>query len=194
MAEIEIQRKQGGVPAWAWILGLMVLGYLIWWLVTANSGNRANTAGDITTPTTSVATVNNAENGTETPETAASEAATPTIEAANANLPLGAIQAKPDAYFNQWVSGMATVTDVLSDHAFWIEQDGKRMLVVKADNIVQSTNIVSGNKVSFSGMVVNPAQAADRVPSLDKLQESTRQTIQSESAFIHATNIEMQNS
>lgn len=166
----------------------MLLGALIWWMV-AGSGERREAGLDTTAPVATGVTGNTAaQTSAGTPGQTTSD-----VTAANANLPLAAIQASPDKYFNQWVSGMATVTEVLSDRAFVIEQDGTRMLVVKAENVVETTNIVAGNKVSFSGMVVNPANAAERVPSMDRLEEGTRQTLQSEKAFIHATNIEMQN-
>lgn len=196
MAEIEIQRKEGGVPAWAWIVGALLLAALIWWMVAANTGERREAGVDTTAPPAAGMTTDTSAQTSAGTGVAGKgmETMTPNVEAANANLPLAAIQQNPDAYFNKWVSGMGTVTEVLSDRAFRIEQDGQQMLVVKAENIVETTNIVQGSQVSFSGMVVNPATAADRVPSMDRLEEGTRQRLQSAKAFIHATNIEMQNS
>ncbi len=182
MAEVEIQRKQGGVPWWAWLLGVLAVAAILWWIIDAATADRDAEVAT-TTPTVTEPAVTS---GTQ-------PAPTPGAEAATAELPLAAIAANPDAYFGKPVSGLATVTEVVGDRGFWVEQDGNRMFVVKAEPLAESANIVAGNRVSFTGTVINPDNMQQQVPGLLQMDESTLKMMQGLPAFIHATNIEMQN-
>ena len=207
MAEVQIERKEGGVPWWAWLLLILAVGFTLWWM-TAGRDRGTDVA---TTPAVTDTTVTGAS--TTEPGGApsvATDPATDTVlvivpegtpagtmpkaDAANPALPLAAMRANPDAYFNKWVSGLATVTEVVSNKGFWIEQDGVRAFVVKAEPLVESREITAWNKVSFSGMVVNPAEAQQRVPVMSQMDDETLNMLKAEPAFIHATNIEMQSS
>jgi hypothetical protein len=161
---------------------VLVVAALIWWVVDAATPERDAEVATATPAVTEPA----ATPGTQ-------PAATPGAEAATPELPLAAIAANPDAYFGKPVSGLATVTEVVGDRGFWIEQDGNRIFVIKAEPLVESVNIVAGNEISFTGTVMNPDGMEKQVPGLLQMDKDTLRMMQGLPAFIHATNIEMQN-
>ena len=183
MAEVRIERKEGA-SGWTWLIGLLLLGLIIWWIVAAVSGDRNEAATDPAAPAV-----------TATDPTTGTATTAPGAEAATPNLPLAAIRANPDNYFGKPVSGLATVTEVVSDRGFWVEQDGSRIFVVKDGALDAPAAAVSaGQKASFTGTVINPDGMQEQVPGILDLDESTLKMLQGEPAFIHATNLEMQNS
>jgi hypothetical protein len=111
-------------------------------------------------------------------------------EAAAPGMPLGQIAASPQNYFEQEVSGLATVEEILSDNAFWITQDGQRMLTVYGG----SPLVVVNRQVSMTATVISPQEYAteDIRWGLPDLDPQTRSVAANQPAILHATNVELQ--
>lgn len=166
MPEVELQRRPDqGTPWWAWLLGALVVFGLIWWAITATMGPRE------------VAQVPQGP-----PEQ--------TARAAAAALPVTTMRTNPNQYIGQSVTGMGTVAEVITDHAFWVEQNGERLLVVK-DALIAMPELQPGQQVSLEGFVRDPKEMA-QIPGMTDLEERTRTTLQAEPVFIHASAIEAQ--
>lgn len=117
MADIDIQRKGAGI--WPWIIGLVVLGALVWaiaeWI-------------DVDEPE---AIVPVAVVEPEPLLPVAADASPPTPVAQGAVLSLADVLGSPATYFGRTVTPEAVrVTSVPSDRGFWIEEQGTRVFVV----------------------------------------------------------------
>lgn len=179
MPELEIQRRESqGMPWWVWLLiAALVIG-LIWWMMAANTGRNIAETPATTMPNEQVA---------------GERQATTTGELTSAEwLPIPAMRANPDNYFGQSVSGIGTVTETVSDRAFWIEQRGERVLVVMDEAGMTAPALTTGQTVSIRGTVHNPDQM-QQVPEVMQLDTETQKLLQGEPAFIEATAIELQN-
>src|SRR5688572_12828145 len=87
---------------------------------------------------------------TGTPDTtAAGEAASGT---------LSAVVADPAIHLGQTVSGSATVAELVSDRSFWIEDDGKRLLVITDGPMPETPGITTGKRVQLSGTMHDATQ------------------------------------
>jgi hypothetical protein len=184
MPELDIQRRETtGMPWWVWLLIAVLAIGLIWWIIAATTTDR-----ELAEVTPGVApTV-----GTEPAERVAG-ARESTDELTSAEwLPLAAMRANPDNYFDQSVSGIGTVAEVASDRGFWIEQRGERVFVVKDEPLVETPALTAGQQISLRGTVHNPDNMQE-VAGVMQLDEVTLKTLQGEPAFIKATAIEAQN-
>lgn len=190
MAEVRIERKEGGTSVWPWLIAVVVLALVGWWLWRALA-NRQEATGVSTATSAATAPVAEPSVITAAPGTGATPQ--PGVEAATPYMPLAAIRANPDAHFGTQVSGLARVTEVVSDRGFWIEQDGARIFVVKAESLPGgSAEMTVGAQVSLTGTVVNPDRMQQEVPGILELGDGTLKGLQGEPAILHATNIEMQ--
>jgi hypothetical protein len=178
MPELEIQRRESqGMPWWVWLLiAALVIG-LIWWMMGANTGRDIAETPATTTPNEQVA---------------GERQATTTGDLTSAEwLPIPAMRANPDNYFGQSVSGIGTVTETVSDRAFWLEQRGERVLVVMDEALTTAPTLTAGQAVSIRGTVHNPDQM-QQVPGVMQLDTARQTMLQGEPAFIEATSIEVQ--
>lgn len=183
MPELDIQRREQGISPWVWVLGTLLLIGLIWWMVAA-ANDRREVAG--VAPNEQVAGSREQMPPVGTTDTTAG--LTPAEW-----LPLAAMRANPDNYFNQSISGMGTVTEVASDRGFWLEQQGSRVFVVKDPAIPDAPVLTAGQTVSIQGTVKNP-MTTEQQAEVMALDEATRRMLQAEPAYIHATAITVQNS
>jgi len=168
MAEIELQRKEQTFPAWIWVvLALLLIGLVLWWWM-ASQNNQAAV---------------NTTNGSEV---------TTQQGMATANMPLAAIAANPDNYFGQEVSGMATITEVMSPSAFRVEQDGTAMFTYWAAAPTTGNTPTAGQRISMTATVRDPQNLQQYVDATF-LEGATLGDLQNEPAFLVVSNGELQN-
>jgi hypothetical protein len=178
MPELDIQRRETtGMPWWVWLLIAVLAVALIWWIIAATTGDR-----ELAEMTPGVA---------PTEQVAGAREDAGDLTSAEW-LPLAAMRANPDNYFNQSVSGIGTVAEVASDQGFWIEQRGERVFVVKDEPLVATPALTTGQQVSLQGTVHNPDNMQE-VAGVMQLDEATLKMLQGEPAFIKAAAIEVQN-
>lgn len=158
MAEIDIQRRKRNILPW--ILGLILLGLVIWGLMQWMGGDDVDTA---TVPVVE-------DSFTAVPDTAADL------------IPVIVIATQPAQHSGQTVSGTARVAEVISDRGFWIEQDGQRLFVVIDEPVPETIDINAGQTVRLTGTVYT-AQTIDQVPG--ELELDARQAIQDLPAFLY---------
>lgn len=112
MADINVERK--GPSIWPWIIGLIVLAVLIWLLTEMfDSDDEVETEPALEEPVM---------------VEPAPEPAAPT--AMVAALPVAEIVDDPVTFEGRTVSGEATVAETVDGRTFWLEDQGRRMLVV----------------------------------------------------------------
>jgi len=190
MAEVHIERKQGGVPWWAWLLGLLVLGLIVWAIVAATTGDRDQVAVNTT--------------ATITPTEATGETATIPAATTLVVIPLETIRTTPAGYLNKPVSGTATVGEVVSDRGFYLvpgnNGDGtgttsttdavgttpatdNRVFAVLDDSIAENAiNVNAGQQVRLEAVAYDPARLGE-LP-VKNLAGDARQRLESEPVFL----------
>ena len=177
VADISVERKDRSI--WPWILGLLLLGLLIWGLLELLDNDNDLVERPVATEPAPVV-------DPVPPVVGAAAVATPTIADVLAN---------PAAYAGQSFSTQEVrVAEVTGDRGFWIENNGQRMFVVKNESPqpgvadVQgpadtraSRNLNVGDRVQINGMLLTSADQAQ--PPLDN---QTRQLIQQQPVFLQA--------
>jgi len=172
MPEISIQQKEG-ISWWVWLVGLILLALVIWWAIAAfNDRDRTNTPATSSTVT-----------GSATTETEV--------------LPLATILSSPAGYVGRTIQGVATVSSVVTDRGFWVEQNGQRMFAVIDESVGGQSEVADinvGQQLRFQGTVEDTARAS-QLAGVQNLKPDTRQIIQSQPAFLymHAWNKEILN-
>lgn len=168
MAEIDLQRKEQQSNAWLWVvLAIIVIGLVWWWIASRDNATAGAGPG---MPENGVA----AQTG-----------------AANPNLPIAAINANPDNYFGQEVSGMASIIEVMSPNAFRIQQDGNSMFAYWPEAPTTGDTPAVGQSLSLTGTVRDPKNMQEYVTT-GTLDDATMTTLQGEGAFLVITNGELQ--
>lgn len=104
-------------------------------------------------------------------------------------LPVADISAKPGDYFDTPTYGTAAVAEVMSNRGFMVEQDGKRMLVVKDPSIAEAVEIKAGQQVRIEGSVYDPAQMSS-VPGMADIEQKIQDALKGQPAYVYATKIE----
>lgn len=182
MADIDIERKSGGMSWLWWLLGLLLLALLAWWLLSGDDEREVAVVDPVAAP----AVVDPA------PVAPAPVAATPTIADVLAN---------PATYAGQpFSTGQVRVAEVISDRGFWIENNGQRMFVIKNESPVPGVadtqgaadtrdgrTVNAGDMVQINGTVMNSADGVQ--PPLD---DQARQVIQAQPAFLQANVADIQ--
>ena len=135
MAEIHIEKKPS---IWPWIIGLLVLGLLIWGVAEMMGGDDEE-----------VAAVEGVE-AVEAPLIADPAAGV----APAAGIPISQIVASPAAWAGKRVTGEARVTEVVSDRGFWIEDQGQRMFVLVNELPNEIKNVDAGQSLRISDAMV----------------------------------------
>lgn len=183
MADIDIEKKKGGMGILPWILGLLLLGLILWGLTQCGDSEDEAVvvpAADTLTDPAAVAAPMPMDTGMAMADTTAMGA----MGAAGAAgaLPIAQILANPGQYASQTVTGTARVTDVISDRGFWIEEAGQRMFVVldEPQGAEPVVDINTGQTVQLSGQV----RDASAVGQLTTLEQETRQVAQGQPAFL----------
>ena len=164
MADIDVERKSGNNWIW-WLLGLIVLGLLLWWLLAGRGDDDADLE-----PVTATAVE---------PLPAPAEPM-PAAEGAT----LAAILANPAQYVGTEFSGQVQVVEVPTDRGFWIEQDGTRMYALIVDGPAeQPLDINPGQMVQIDRGMVRDSTALGQLPG-DPLDDQTRTTASAQPAFL----------
>lgn len=112
-------------------------------------------------------------------------------------IPVAAIVATPEAFQGQRVAGTAVVGVSIADHGFWIEEAGRRLLVVVAQSggeapqgddspaapsdTATPANVRPGQRVELSGRVYPGAMALQVATELDA---DTRRILSAQPAFL----------
>ena len=182
MADIDIEKKKKGMGILPWILGLLLLGLILWGLTQCRDDDDAQretvvtTTGDRGARDPAVAAMP-MDTGMAMADTTAAGAA-----GAAGALPVAAILANPGQYGTQSVSGTARVTDVISDRGFWVEDGGQRMFVVIAEpqSAEQVVDINAGQTIRLSGAVREGSSAAQ----LTGVEQEAQRTAQGQPAFL----------
>ena len=182
MADIDIEKKKGGMGILPWILGLLLLGLILWGLTRCGDDDADEavvvTTDTLVTDTTTTMAPMPMDTGMAMADTTAAGAA----GAAAGALPVAAILANPGQYGTQAVSGTARVTDVISDRGFWVEEGGQRMFVVIAEPQAseQAIDINTGQTIRLSGTVREGSAAGQ----LTGLEAEAQRTAQGQPAFL----------
>lgn len=183
MADIDIERKSGGLGWLWWLLGLLLLALLAWWLLSGDDEREVAIVDPVAAP----AVVEPAPMATDPVA-----ATTPTIADVLAN---------PGTYAGQSFStGQVRVAEVISDRGFWIENNGQRMFVVKNESPVPGVadtqgaadtrpgrNVNAGDMLQINGTVMTSVDGVQ--PPLD---DDARQVIQAQPAFLQANVADIQ--
>jgi cytoskeletal protein RodZ len=77
--EIPVRRREGGVPWWVWLIGLILLALLAWWLLNNMNKNSNTGTGATSSPVTQSASPSGSTNlsspsGAASPSSSASPA------------------------------------------------------------------------------------------------------------------------
>lgn len=144
MADINVERK--GPSIWPWIIGLIVLAVLIWLLTEMfDSDDEVETEPAFEEPVM---------------VEPAPEPAAPT--AMVAALPVAEIADDPVSFEGRTVSGEATVAEMIDERTFWLEDQGRRMLVLL--DAASPLSLEPGQRVRITDARVVDAGALDGVP------------------------------
>jgi hypothetical protein len=185
MADIDIEKKEKkGMGILPWILGLLLLGLILWGLTQCGDGRDEEAvvvpADTVTTDPAGMAAPMPMDTGMAMADTTAMGAAG--AAGAAGALPIAQILANPGQYGSQTVSGTARVTEVISDRGFWIEDAGQRMFVIldEPQGAERAVDINAGQTVSLSGQV----RDGSALGQLTTLEQETRQVAQGQPAFL----------
>jgi hypothetical protein len=184
MADIDIEKKKGGMGILPWILGLLLLGLILWGLTQCGDGEEEPAvvpAADTLADPAAVAAPMPMDTGMAMADTTAMGAAGAAAAAGGA-LPIAQILANPGQYGSRTVTGTARVTEVISDRGFWIEDAGQRMFVVldEPQGAEPVVDINAGQSVQLQAQV----RDASAVGQLTTLEQETRQVAQGQPAFL----------
>ena len=143
MADISVERKDRSI--WPWILGLLLLGLLIWGLFEL-LGNDDEVAElpVATEPAPVIDEVQPLPPGANPP--------TPIAQAAG--IPVSQIINSPATYTGQRLTGEVRVVEVPTDRGFWIEDQGERLFVVINEPAGESININPGQSIRMREAMV----------------------------------------
>ncbi|HEX8271351.1 MAG TPA: hypothetical protein VF615_01795 [Longimicrobiaceae bacterium] len=186
MADIDIEKKEKkGMGILPWILGLLLLGLILWGLTQCGDGEEE--AAVMPADTTVTDTTMGAMAAPVPMDTGMAMADTTAMGAAGAAgaagaLPVAQLLASPGQYASGGASGTARVTEVVSDRGFWVEEGGQRMFVVIAEpqSAERAIDINAGQTLRLSG-TVREGSAAGQVTGLE--QEAV-QVAQGQPAFL----------
>jgi len=160
MAEIHVERKtSGGGATWLWwVIGLVVAALVIWAFISWVN-RPAYVAAVPTTP-----------------------AAVPGAPVAPNMVPVEQILDHPAAWTGKTVSGDMMVSQVVSDRAFWAENQGDKVLVVLNEVPGEIKEINAGQRIRLNGATVYGRTQLDRVSG--SLAPQARQIAEGQPAIL----------
>lgn len=169
MAEINVQRKRGGI--WALVLiGVLLLALSLWGLYEWLDADEPLVAA-VETPTAGAAPVAPAGGPVGV-------------------IPVAAILAAPASY-GVPLDGRARVTEVPTDRGFWIAADAQRMFVVIDEPKPEIKNVQAGQMVVLRQATVYPSSRVSSIPG--QMDADTRSIIASVPTvlYVKARDIEL---
>lgn len=181
MANIDVQRRETSI--WPWLLGLIVLGLLIWGAMELFGGGTEET-----TYTESAPAVVESEPSVITPETTTPMATTPTT-----GLTIAQILQNPTAHIGHTFSGAVQVTEVPTDRGFWVTDQGQRIFVIiNGPAPDQPKNIQANQMVQLNNAQIYGTEQLATLPGT--LDADTRQLAQQQQAvlFVEEQNLTIQ--
>ena len=126
MVEIPVEKKGGSWWIWALLVALLAAA-LIWWATDDDEAERAALA-----PAPAAESAASVEPAGEA-GSAGAAAGLPEPVAQSGDKSVAAILGNPAAFVGQSFSGQVRVAGVPTDRAFWIEDQGARLLTVLID-------------------------------------------------------------
>ena len=142
MADIHIERKHTSI--WPWIIGLLVLGLLIWGVAEMMGGEDDEVAAVDPVAAPAIAP------GVNEVQPLPADANPPTGVAQAAGIPISQIIASPATWTGKRVTGEVRVTEVVSDRGFWIEDQGQRLFVLLNEVPGEVRDINAGQSLRIS--------------------------------------------
>lgn len=164
MADIDLERTSGpGILPW--LLGLVLLGAVIWGVAEAMDVDPEYEAVEVT-------------DQDAVPAEADVDVGTPRPVAGERALALASVLADPSAYLGQsFPSGTYTVPAVPTDRGFWIEHDGSRLFALIIDDPVEAPKDINpGQTVTIEGGTFRGPDYMSQVEG-DSLDDDTRSII-----------------
>lgn len=174
MVEIPVEKKGGHGWLWA-LLALILLALLLWWIL-------ADDEEEVVVPTGEPAAVQPLEPAEPIDGQAVAPGA---AGAAGAEMTIPAILANPSAYFGRdGFTGEVDVPEVATDRAFWIQNQGERMLAVILDQPQeQPKDINPGQRLRITGGTVRDAGAVEDLRG-DTLEPDTQRLLEQQQVFL----------
>lgn len=188
MANIPVERTSSGTPWWLWLIGLLLLGGLIW-LIAELFDNEPD-ADEIVGTEDNVGLIDDVELGDDDEDMIMSE------EQLYADEPIDGGQVEGVTVTRLEPGTPVSLQDVpvlsvIGDSAFWIgRDDARRYLVVLASLGESETgaggsdgvfNVDEGETVSITGAI---ARYADGDPGLSELVDDDTEALRQRNAYI----------
>ena len=115
MAEIELERKRGGMGWLWWVVGLVAIALIVWWVWPDEPDMAELDTIETVEPVT--------------------PATTPEVVAGGAAVTIGDILGNPDGFIGEtFPRAEVEVTEVPTDRGFWIEDEGQRLFAIIIDD------------------------------------------------------------
>lgn len=112
MADIDIERKSGGMAWLWWLLGLLLLALLAWWLLSGDDEPEVAVVDPVAAPV-------------------AGPMATTPAPVAQGQACVGEVLAAPTTFVGRSLGTCPMrVVEVVSDRGFWVEENGQRVFVI----------------------------------------------------------------
>lgn len=113
MADIDVERKNGGM-GWLWgLLALVAVALIVWWVWPDDEPEPMDTEIEAVEPVSPT---------------------TPESVGPGADVSIGDILGNPDSFIGDtFPQSEVTVTEVPTDRGFWIEDEGQRLFVIVND-------------------------------------------------------------
>lgn len=178
MADIDVERKSGGMSWLWWLLGLLLLALLAWWLLAGDDEPEVAAVDPVAAPVAPVTP-------TTTPE-----------PIAQGQLCVAQVLAGPATYIGQRLGTCPMrVVEVVSDRGFWVEENGQRVFVIinesPAGTVAPGAADVQGQVAEQpnvnAGQTINVTEAIvmDNVQNVaGPLDEQTRTIAQQQPWFL----------
>lgn len=168
MTDINVERKSPAI--WPWVVGLIVLGLLVWAL-SALFGRDEREGGQVGL----VAPLGN-DPAPAAPVLDGMQGVTP-----GTGFPVSEILQSPDEWAGRTVAGEARVAEVPTDRGFWIEDRGERIFVILGDAPAERpVDVRAGQRLRMSAATVHTDLAG--VPG--SVDADTRRVVQGIPAFL----------
>lgn len=164
MAKIPVEKESPGGGWWKWLLGLLLLGGLIWLIVALFDTDEPDVADEHMTP-----------------DTTAEQAAQPVGST------IGDILDNPDRYYGETFPGaeVTVATDrEMTDRGFWIQDDGRHLFSIIIDQPREvPIDINPGATLRIDGGTLRQPDDLANLPG-ERLEQNTENTARQQEIFL----------